>query len=395
MAYQTGRNVVVTFGLEDAFGELATTVGAEQLRLNTGSLNLGKARIQSGENRRDGMMTRGRHGSRRVEGSYESDLYLGAFDTILEAMMRGTWDSPLSLTQSDFTSITTTTSTIVFASGSPITLGLRVGDVVRLTNHSQAGNNGRNIRITDLDSTTLTVAETLVAEASPDNSVTITRPKKLLMGVTPRSFTVEEQEVDIDGSEMFKGFRWATGGIALRPDGMGILRMGGMGQDMETLTGGSSPYFVSPTEHAGIGMTSVEAAIRLGSTDVVDLTEIDLGWTTNPQVQPVVGSVLTPDVFLNLFNVSLRVSALRQDLSRVAQYLAETQLSLHLLFTENESEPKDFVSFFVSNMTLGNATKSPVGQDGARTQTFECDVGIDDRGGKWDETMIKIQTSAA
>ncbi|TIL83592.1 MAG: hypothetical protein E5Y76_02090, partial [Mesorhizobium sp.] len=93
------------------------------------------------------MSTRGRHGLQKTAGAYISELSLGGFDDILEAVMRGTWSSAnLQLTQADFTSITTGANTIVFAAGSPISLGVKVGDVWRLTNHSSAANNSINLR---------------------------------------------------------------------------------------------------------------------------------------------------------------------------------------------------------------------------------------------------------
>src|SRR5690606_15576854 len=100
---------------------------------------------------------------------------------------------------------------------------LRIGDIIRLTDHSSAGNNNRNLRIVDLDATTITVAETLTLNASPDTDVTITRPKTLVQGVTPRSFTFEEYEADIDGTEIFTGCRVGSMQLQLQPNGMTML----------------------------------------------------------------------------------------------------------------------------------------------------------------------------
>ena len=186
MAYQSGRNIRVAYKLESQFGVLPGDTGAEIFRINSGGLNLAKEPINSGELRADGMTTRGRHGTRSVTGNYVADLSVGTFDDLLEAVFRGTFSTALDLDEGDFTSITTTTSTIVLASGSPITLGLRIGDVIRLADHSSTGNNNRNLRIVDLSATTITVAETLTLNASPDTDVSITRPKTLVQGVTPR-----------------------------------------------------------------------------------------------------------------------------------------------------------------------------------------------------------------
>jgi hypothetical protein len=388
---------LVAYKPEVTFGTLPGASSGKVFRPNSGGINLTKEAIRSGENRRDGQMTRGRHGSRAIQGSYAGDLSLGTFDDFIEAVFRGTFASALTITEATagLTSITTTTSTIVAAAGSWITAGLRVGDVIRLAGHATAANNNRNLRITGLTASTITVAETLTADAVADTAFTITRPKKLLMGTTARSFTIEEYEADIDGSEVFKGCRVGQMRLALQPNGMATITHDFVGQDMEVMTGGSAPYFTSPVATTSIGMTAVEAVIRLGSTDVVDLTALDLSINLNAQGQPVVGSSITPDVFTNLATVEGSVTALRSDLTRMQSFLNEEELSLHLLFTENEGQPKDFCSFFIGNMTLASASKSELGSDGPRTQQLAIMCGIDERGGAYDLTTVKYQTSAA
>ena len=138
MVYQTGRQVTVAYKAQSAIGTPESGTGAAVFRANSGGMSLSKAAIQSAACINSGMMTRGRHGQRSVTGSYPCDITLGTFDELMQAALRGTWESELVLDESDFTSITTTTSTIVAATGSWITLGLRGGDVIRLTNHSSS-----------------------------------------------------------------------------------------------------------------------------------------------------------------------------------------------------------------------------------------------------------------
>jgi hypothetical protein len=89
------------------------------------------------------------------------------------------------------------------------------------------------------------------------------------------------------------------------------------------------------------------------------------------------------------------VTALKSDISRSQAFLDEEELSLHIMFTENEAEPKDFCSFFIGNLTLAGSTKSELGADGPRTQTLPLMIGKDERGGAYDATTVKYQTSAA
>lgn len=395
MAYQSGRNVLVARKREAAFGVLPGAADATIVRINSGGLNLAKEPINSNELRADGMSTRGRHGSRSVTGNYVVDLSVGTFDDMLEAVFRSTFAAALVLDETAFTSITTTANTIVLASGSPIALGLRIGEIIRLTDHTTAGNNNRNLRITDLSATTITVAETLIVDAVADTDVTITRPKSLIQGVTHYSYTFEEYEADIDGTEIFTGCRVGSMQLQLQPNGMTILTFGIVGQDMDVLDTADAPYFTNPTKTTTIGLTAVEAKIMLGGEDVLDVSSIDMTLQLNASGVPVVGSVLTPEVFTNSAQITLSVTALKKDVERVQQYLNEDELSLHLLFEENETGAADFCAFYLPNITLASASKSELGQDNGRTVTFTCLVGADDRGGAHPATMIGFQTSAA
>lgn len=398
MVYQSGRNVGVSYKLEgNGYGKLAGAAGAKAFRPNSGSLVLGKEVARSGENRRDLMTTRGRHGSRSVTGSYVCDLSVGSFDELIEAVFRGTFTPVLTITEATagLTSITTTANAIVAAAGSWITAGLRVGDVFRLSGHATAANNGRNLRCVGLTASTITVAETLVVDAVADTAFSVVRPKKLLQGVTARSFNFEEYEADIDGSEVFKGVRVGSMQVQLQPNGNCTLSFGLVGQDMEVMTGVAAPYFTDPTEFVSIGLSAVEAMIRIGATDMLDVSSLDMTLNLNAAGMPVVGSVVTPDVFTNLATVEGSVTALKSDVTRSQQFLNETELSLHLMFVEPESGAADFCAFFLGNFTLASATKGEIGTDNGRTQTFSLLTGVDERGGAFDRTILKYQTSAA
>lgn len=396
--YQTGRNITVLYKPEVTFGTAPSATGATVFRASSGGSSLSKQPINSNENRRDGMVTRGRHGQRIVQGQYSADLSVGTFDPLIEAAMRGTWVAASNITPAAMSSatITTTSSTIVASAGSWITAGLRVGDVIVLTNHSTVGNNSRNLRVTGLTASTISTAETLTVDAAPDATWNIAIAKRLIMGdpYVSRSFTFEEFEADSDMSEYYTGCRIGSMGISLQPNSMAQISFALVGQNMTTVSGASAPYFTSSTATTSLGLTAVEAQIRLGNNELLDVTGADLQINLNAQPANVVGSVVTPDVFTNLAQVSGSITALRRDLTRVTEFLNETGLSLWLTLAENMAEPRNFISFFIPNITLASATKSPMGQDGPRSQQIALLIGVDERGGAFDKTMVRVSTSA-
>jgi hypothetical protein len=292
--------------------------------------------------------------------------------------------------------LSATANTIIASTGSWIAVGLRVGMVIRATAGLVGGNLNRNLRIVGLTATVITVAETQVVEAGPIATWGLAVGKSLIQGTTRRAFTFEEREIDIDGSELFTGCRIGSLQLQMQPNGMGTVTFGLVGRDMETRTGAGSPYFtnaVTPT--TTLGLTAVEAQILLAGAPIVDLTSVNLSIDLSAQGTGVVGSVLTPDVFDNLAKVTGSISALRQDLDKVQDFLNEAQLSLSLVFVENESDPQSYINFFVGNLTFGSATKSELGQDGPRTQSFDLLIGKDERGGAYAPTMVLFQTDAA
>jgi hypothetical protein len=398
MPYQTGRNVVVAYKANaSAYGTPATSGGgATGFRPISGGINLTKTAIPSQENRRDGMMTRGRHGQRAVSGGYQAELSVGTFDALFEAALRGTWSAAATITQADVSSATLSVQTDGFtiSTGSWITAGIRVGHTVRFTAGVLAANQ-INCRVIALTATKITVAELLTAEAGPIASWSVTRGKTLIQPATPvnRDFSFEEYEVDIDQSERFDGIRVSGFSLEMRPDSLMNVTFNLIGRDGEALATGASPYFTSPTFSTTLPLGVVDASLRLGSINLVDLTGFTLGFDLSAAPVSVAGSTRTPDVFTNLASVTAEVTALRDDLSRVTQFLAETQLALHLLCGIPGSN--DYWSLAITNATLGGATKSALGADGPRTQTLPLVIGIDEAGGAFDPTMLRISTSAA
>lgn len=408
MTYQSNANAVVAYKAQAGLGSPASGGSGIQLRTTGGpGALLSKAAIESNEVRADGMRSRGRHGTQKTNSSYTGELSLGSHDPILEAVLRGTWDSSaLSATSADFTTVTTGANTIVAAGGSWITKGFRVGEIIRGSSFPDAGNNNRNLRIVGLTASTITVAETLIVRASPSGAPTITRPgKRLIQPATPvkRYFTLDEYEVDIDRSTVLADFVWSSFKLSMSPNGLITLDPGGVGTgQISTPNAASSPTLTSPVATTGAPMSVVDATIRYGSADVASLTAFDLTadiGASAPDVFGAPGTKYAPDVFAGQLALSMNLTMLRTDLAELENFINETALSLHILAVDKMSAPENFISIYVPNFTLGGHDQSALSkQGGGRTQTLQIPaalVGKDVSGGAFDPTMIKIQTNAA
>lgn len=397
--YQTARNVLVAFGLESTFNTPPAAGVGKRFRPNGSSgLKLSRATIAPNEIRADGQTSMARLGSKSVGGGYVGDLSLGTFDDLLQAALRGTWTAAVAGTQATggLTSVTTTANAIVASAGSFITAGFRVGDIARFTNLTDAANNNRNLRITSVSALTLGVAETLVVNAVADSAFNFTIAKKLVQPAVPvrRSLTFEEYDADVDLTEQATGCRISSLKISGQPDGMCLIEFGIVGADLTALTTGTSPFYTAPTLTTSIALTLADATIRYGGADIATLTSFEMSYDLTAKTQPVIGSLVTPDIFENPSAVSGSISGIRSDFTNLSRFIAETELELHVLMVEPESEPKDFISLFLPRIKLTGVDKG-FGGDGAMIETLPFMAGPKEGVTGYDSTMLHLATSAA
>lgn len=396
--YQTGRNVLVAFKAESTFNTPPSAGSAFRFRPNASTgLKLARALINPNEIRADGQTSMARLGSKSVNGGYVGDISLGTFDPLLEAVLRGTWTAAVAGTQATggLTSVTTTANSIVASAGSWLTAGFRVGDVARFTNLSDAANNNKNLRITGVTALTLSTAETLVINAVADSAFNFTIAKKLFQPTVPvrRSFTFEEYDADVDLTEQVTGARISSVKISGQPDGMCLIEFGIVGADLIPLATGTSPFFTSPTLTTSIALTLADATIRYGGADILTLTSFEVMLDLTAKTQPVIGSIITPDIFENPAQVSGSISGIRSDFTNLTRFTSETELELQVLMVEPESEPKDFISLWLPRIKLTGVDKG-FGGDGALIETLPFTVGPKENTTGYDSSMIGFSTSA-
>jgi hypothetical protein len=399
MPYQTGNNVSVRYKVQSGLGSAASGTGGKELPLiASGGLVPAKAAIESPEVRADGMTSIGRHGTRSVGGEYAAVGRVGALDELIEAATRGTWSAAASITQSTMTSITTTTTTIVAAAGSWITQGVRAGDVVRLTNHSTAGNNGKNIPVVSVTADTITVpAGYLTADASPDSSFTLTRLKRVGNDVPPvaRYFTFDEYHADIDQSELFTDCVISSLSLGMAADDTVRATFGIVGRQFAAKTTGDSPVLTSPTQYTGANLVATDAVILKNGAAITELTGFELSLDMGASTLPTIGTTLSPDVFPNNSTLSGSFSVVRSDLAFLSNFADEDTLSLFFLLSEPESEPKDCLAVYIPYLKLMSAPDAPLGGDGAMISTVNWVAGKAPTATGALESMVTFSSSAA
>jgi hypothetical protein len=149
-----------------------------------------------------------------------------------------------------------------------------------------------------------------------------------------RSFTIETHEQDIDVSERFTGCRITGMSFRMNPDEMAVVEFSVIGADMSVLSGASAPFFTSPTLGTSPGLVATLGAITEGGVARVDFTALDFSVELGGATQPVIGSLVTPDVFTNQMRIAGTLAALRSDAVRQQAFLAETEFGLAITLSE-------------------------------------------------------------
>lgn len=367
MPLQSNTNVELRYGAETVLGTQSVAAG-QVLRRVSSTLALSKDAFTSNEVRPDQQVYDARHGVRRVAGNIQGELSTRSYDDFIEASLRGTWTAGVSITQTTPSmstatlAATTGASTGVFtaSAGSFLTSGLRTGDVIRVT--GSTGNTNRNFRIVSMTATVLTVFPAPVTVAAATTWGITVQGRKLATGVSQRSFTVEQFYPDIDVSETFLGCRVGEMQISLPPTGMATASFGVQGTNMLSTSAASAPVFASPAAAASTNiLAGVNGSLSVAGAPSAIVTQLDFTVSNNLNSEPVVGSVIVPEIFYGRTVVNGTLSAYFENQTLLNYFINETEVALAVQM--DDANGTDFMAFRFNRVKLMGATKT-VGPDG-------------------------------
>jgi hypothetical protein len=155
---------------------------------------------------------------------------------------------------------------------------------------------------------------------------------------------------------------------------------------------------VSPATFTSLPLVFADAVVAFGAggslSDIVVATAFELNYQMAAQSLEVIGSTNSGGVFENEARLSGSVSILVEDLTNMDRFTDETELELHILLTEPETAPKDYLSIFVPRLKLSAGDKG-LGQDGPMVLTMPWTAGIKTTATGYDApNMITMCTSA-
>jgi Phage tail tube protein len=403
MAQATGIFKQVAIKRETTFGTIPAASAAQLLRRVTSQIDLSKDVYQSNEIRPDMQIADYRHGVRRIKGSLNGELSPGAYADQFGAMLKRDFAAVAPITGAGITIAGAGPSyTITRAAGSFLTDGVKVGDVLRLSVGTfNTANLSKNLWVTGLTATVATVlvlnSTALVAEGPISGSTVTVQGKKTFIptsGQTDVSYSLEHWFNDISQSEVFSGVKFDKCALNLPPTGMATVQFDVLGQNMTTA---QARYFTSPTAISSTGVVAaVNGLLQInGSTQVV-VTGLSLSIDPTFSGDPVVGANTVPNLFAGPVNVTGQFTAYFTDAVLRDLFVNETETSLMVALTTDNTASAQVVSFVLPRIKVGGAGKND--GTGGVVQTFPFQALLNVAGGAGiatEATTLSIQDTAA
>lgn len=357
MASAQGINKLITYKKETTWGTKASASGANALRRVTGSFQLEKDSYASNEILASQQIRDMRHGTRKSTGSLSGELSGNAYEDFIAAGLRQ--DFAAGATTGAVIVIASTATTFVRSTGSFVTDGFNVGDVINVTGFTSTGNNGLYL-ITAMTTTVLTVSplagQTHSIEAEGDTVTILAKGKKTFVpttGHTDDSFTFEEWYDDIDVSRTFLGQQVDTLSIALQPNSMATIDFGFLGKDAEAPTG--TQYFTSPTAASGEGIYSApDGYLFINGVANGVVTGLTINIANNITQEAVIGSNSIGAKSRGKVGVTVDGSAIFENDTILDYFDAESEVSITYVLMSADNT--NAFSVYMPRVKIGSAT---------------------------------------
>lgn len=389
---------------EVTYGTAPAASGAQLLRRAQSTIDLTKETYQSAEIRPDMQVADFRHGVRRIQGSLQGELSPKTYSDIFAAVLKREFTAGVSATGLAITIAAGSGSsyTVTRGSGSYLTDGFKVGDVVRLTAGTFNVNNlNKNLMITGLTATVATVvtlnASTMTAEGPIASATIAVQGKKTYIptsGHTDISYSMEHWFNDISQSEVYTGIKFDKVAIDLPPTGMAKVSFDVMGQNMTT---SASRYFTSPTAVTSNGVVAAVNGILLvnGVAQTV-VTGLQINIDPTFSGDPVVGANTVPNLFAGPVTVTGQFTAYFTDATLRDLFVNETETSLIVSLTTDNTATADVLTMTIPRIKLGGQQKND--GTGGIVQTFPFQALFNAAGGSGtssEQTTLVMQDTAA
>ncbi|WP_396190207.1 phage tail tube protein, partial [Flavobacterium sp.] len=210
-------------------------------------------------------------------------------------------------------------------------------------------------------------------------------------GHTNDYFTIEEWNSDIEESERDVDCKVSSMAISIPANGNATVNFGFLGRNASYAT---SQYFVDPTAApSGEILAGPTGLLSYNGVDSVVLTSVDLSLDTGAEIKSVVGSNLSPDVFVGSVVITGSMSALYEDSAILGDFDDEVEAPLYIYLFADSTANSDFVIIKLPNIKINSADKSADGTAISLSSNFSAGILADGSTTKEQTTIAIIDSS--
>lgn len=361
----------ISIGKQSGLGSLASVSAGVALNFRRSTtMGLSKEAFSSDSIRTDQQRANPRHGLRRGAASIDQELQMAGHKELMAAALRASWGSAISTGALTTIGINSSTRTISRASGSFVTDGFCVGDIVRASGFAATANNGKNYRLATVSALSMTYhADTWLAGITTESagaSVTVSVPGKKLQvpssGHTKDYFTVDDWHSDVSSQTTIKDAVVNTMALDIAPGAHALISFGLIATD--AVPTGSAQYFTTiAAAPTGELLAGSNGLLRYNGADSAVVQQLQINLDSGADVRAVIGANKSPDVFRESITVTGSMSALFDNASGgvLANFDAETEAPLYVyLFAENTAG-SEFMIIKLPSVKIMGADKSADG----------------------------------
>lgn len=339
-----GALTEIGYVAETVFGSTPVGEAFQRVRDVSFSVNLQKEAYQSEERRADRMREDVRHGYRSVTGDITGELSQQSWDDMVQAIMGDTWASGASAI---YTGIATdpVTNRLTVTSADFVTGGVRVGEVFSITASSAIpGLTDRYFTALSVGVSTIEVEPGTIGTTTTASAALAVVGKKVGIGTTYRSFTIERWLTDRNLYQQFRGVRFNQMTISVPASGLVTVTFSVIGRDGTSFssTSAASAYTATPqtTPFAAVNGELYEGGAVLGLVTAAEIT------VNNNMAGPqVVGTNLTPDILFGRFaDISGTITVLFTTPDMHNKFVMETESTL-ILRLQNKDDLNSTTQF--------------------------------------------------
>lgn len=398
LVYKAHSSSAITPGTEPTFSSDPGASSATILRRTRSTLAFTRSTFQSQEYRSDMQVNDYRLGGKRVTGSISGELSPLTYQDFCAAAMRASWTPAVAKSESDFTSLTISNSGVTLTVGGSTwaAQGYRVGQVINLTNMSTAANNNVHTTITALSGTAATVYPPLTDQSADAAFNVTTVGRHLAIPVSSHvssKFAFEHSYLNGDLSHLFTECRIGGMRLGLPAEGVATVEFPVMGRNMTAASGGSAPFFTSPTVSTTTTvLTTIGGALTIGGTAQGIITAASVNLDLGLAAPAVAFNSLVPDIFYNTMSVSGQITALLYDNTHLTSFINESEVEIALRMTTGSAANSNFISLFLPRVKFTGGTVGDGALDGSPiTLPFTALIKPSTTG--YDNTTMTLQDS--